>query len=40
MVGALVGAMLLALPRRRLERRSGWLLLVAYPLVAVTVLAR
>jgi cation:H+ antiporter len=40
MVAALVGALILAFPRRRLERPAGWLLVAAYPLVALTVLAR
>jgi cation:H+ antiporter len=40
MGGALLAALLLAFPRRQLGRTAGWLLLAAYPIVAVTVLAR
>jgi cation:H+ antiporter len=40
MIAALAGVLGLALPRRRLGRGAGWLLLAAYPVVAVTVLGR
>jgi cation:H+ antiporter len=40
MIAALAGALALALPRRRLESTAGWILLAAYPVVALTVLAR
>jgi cation:H+ antiporter len=40
MVAVLAGTLILALPRRRLEGTAGWILLAAYPVVAVMVLAR
>ena len=40
MVAVLIAALALAAPRRRLGTASGWILLAAYPLVAITVLAR
>jgi cation:H+ antiporter len=40
MVAVLAGTLILALPRRRLEATAGWILLAAYPVVVVTVLAR
>ena len=40
MIAALVCALALAIPRGRLARWAGWLLLAAYPVVALTVLAR
>jgi cation:H+ antiporter len=40
MVAALAAALGLAAPHRRLGTASGWLLLAAYPLVAIGVLAR
>lgn len=40
MIAALLAVLLLALPRRRLSRPAGWLLLAAYPVVALGVLTR
>jgi Ca2+/Na+ antiporter len=40
MGAVLLAALLLAAPRRRLDRRGGWALLLAYPVVVVAVLAR
>jgi len=40
MIAALVGVLILAFPRRRLNRTAGWVLLAAYPVVALGVLTR
>lgn len=40
MIGALLAALVLAVPRRQLDRPASWVLLAAYPLVVLTVLAR
>ena len=40
MIVALVGVLALSLPRRRLDRRAGLVLLGAYPVVALAVLVR
>jgi cation:H+ antiporter len=40
MIGTLAAVLALALPRRRLEPPVGWILLVAYPVVVVSVLTR
>ena len=40
MIATLAGVLALALPRRRLDPAAGWVLLAAYPIVVVAVLAR
>ena len=40
MIVALVGVLALSLPRRRLDRRAGLVLLGAYPVIALAVLVR